>query len=122
MNRYNEASVMRAKAEDDLSAAEYLMNCDKGLTSIICFHFQQYVEKMIKVKLIESDVKYPKTHDLVELLGNLPDKTILEKFSEKASLLTVFSVLMRYDGESPSVEMMEDSHIYALEIVSALNL
>ena len=47
------------RAEEDLRAAEILRREDDELTTTICFHLQQYVEKIVKAKLDEMGVDYP---------------------------------------------------------------
>lgn len=51
---------LRASAEEDLWTANLVKDRDDEKTRIICFHLQQYVEKMLKAKLLEKGIQYPR--------------------------------------------------------------
>ena len=59
----NKSSLLE-RAEEDLRAAEILRKEDDELTTTICFHLQQYVEKVVKAKLDELGISYPLRHNL----------------------------------------------------------
>lgn len=58
------------KAEGDWNAARQLhcVRKDPNYDSV-CFHCQQSVEKYLKARLVEAGSNFPKTHDLIKLLG-----------------------------------------------------
>lgn len=62
----------------DLLAAERLCE-DHNLSSIVCFHAQQCVEKSLKGILESKGVIPPKVHDLVRLYGMIEDDLDLEE-------------------------------------------
>jgi HEPN domain-containing protein len=58
------------KAEEDWNAAQQLNRVRKDPSyNAVCFHCQQSVEKYLKARLKEAGVNFPKTHDLIKLLG-----------------------------------------------------
>lgn len=58
------------KAEEDWNAARQLNRVRKDPSyDAVCFHCQQSVEKYLKARLHEAGVNFPKTHDLIKLLG-----------------------------------------------------
>jgi len=58
------------KAEGDWNAAQQLNRVRKDPNyDGVCFHCQQCVEKYLKARLEEAGVNFPKTHDLIKLLG-----------------------------------------------------
>ena len=57
------------KAEQDLAAAEILLNNTTRLPSVIAFHAQQAVEKCLKAILLRHRIYFPKTHDLGKVLA-----------------------------------------------------
>ena len=58
------------KADADASGAEVLLKSrHREINDLICFHCQQAVEKYLKARLQEADVRFPKTHDLSLLIA-----------------------------------------------------
>lgn len=58
------------KAEGDWNAARQLHRVRKDPNyDGVCFHCQQSVEKYLKARLEEAGINFPKTHDLIKLLG-----------------------------------------------------
>lgn len=58
------------KAEGDWNAARQLHRVRKDPNyDSVCFHCQQSVEKYLKARLVEAGSNFPKTHDLIKLLG-----------------------------------------------------
>lgn len=112
---------LRLSAEEDLWTAELVRDSDDEKTRIICFHLQQYVEKMIKAKLLEIGVQYPKKHDLVSLLGMFNDKELMDKHLEDAANLSDYATAFRYERRIPSVGEMESAFLCAQSIVSDVN-
>jgi len=43
-----ESAILRKRAEGDLTSAKLICDSNEELTGIICYHIQQYVEKMLK--------------------------------------------------------------------------
>ncbi len=58
------------KAEGDWNAARQLNRVRKDPNyDSVCFHCQQSAEKYLKARLEEAGINFPKTHDLIKLLG-----------------------------------------------------
>jgi HEPN domain-containing protein len=56
------------KAEVDFESAQLLSLAANPLHDAVCFHAQQCIEKYLKARLQEAGVRFPRTHDLEELL------------------------------------------------------
>lgn len=112
---------LRASAEEDLWTANLVKDKDDEKTRIICFHLQQYVEKMLKAKLLEKGIQYPRKHDLVSLLELFDNKEILDKHIENAANLSDYATAFRYERRVPSIEEMETAFTSAHSIVSDIN-
>jgi HEPN domain-containing protein len=99
----------RAKADSDWTAVEILLSSDRCPAQIVCFHCQQYVEKLLKALLTAHGVEAPKTHDLRRLIQLAePFAAALAGLSDRADLLTSHGVQARYPDdwrEVPEKEM-----------------
>ncbi len=65
---------------------------DDGMLNIVGYHFQQTVELALKHILETHTIKYPKTHDISDLLEELPMNypnifTDVEKYANKITTL-----------------------------------
>jgi len=98
------------KAEGDLKVARREMGASDPVWNVICFLAQQCGEKCLKAFLEESNVAFPKTHDLVVLLniagGELSE---LKPHKEQLARLSVFGIASRYPGRQADREAAEDS-------------
>jgi HEPN domain-containing protein len=71
----------------------------------VCFHAQQCAEKYVKARLVESNINFRKTHDLLNLLNNLIKiDTTWNDLEETLGQLSVFAVAYRYPGYSATKE------------------
>lgn len=79
----------------------------------VCFHAQQCAEKYLKGRLVEANIPFKKTHDLLNLLDDIlkiePSWTGLE---EILSELTSFAVAYRYPGFAATLEQSTKSVEY----------
>jgi HEPN domain-containing protein len=65
----------------------------------VCFHCQQCVEKYLKARLQEADIRFPKTHDLLELLDLvLPVEPMWEALRGGLVEVNDYAVEVRYPG------------------------
>jgi len=85
-----------AKADEDIGAAERLLEGDDSLASVVCFHSQQAVEKLIKALLVLSGVPFARTHDLIQLRGLLPAAQALPVPLSDLAPLNRYAVEARY--------------------------
>jgi len=96
MAQYDNIEVLELRAGEDLSGAEVLLESEREYPTLILFHLQQFVEKMMKVSLQKHGVNYPRTHDLSVLLELFPQEKISEDDDVFAHLLSQFAVGSRY--------------------------
>ncbi len=85
------------KAYNDWKIVEILLKDKTSPLDGICFHCQQYVEKLIKALLTRKNKVFPKTHDIRELI-ELAEQFLpaLNQFVEDAEKLTIHGVVTRY--------------------------
>jgi HEPN domain-containing protein len=95
-----------SKAEEDYTAALYLSRKRKSsIPDIVCFHCQQCAEKYLKALLMEAEVRFPKTHDLLALLKLVaPVVPFLLSFHERLERMNDYAVEFRYPSESATKE------------------
>jgi len=105
------------KAEEDRLAVISLFKLEIKPSSVICFHAQQCAEKYIKALLIHKKTQFGRTHDLLELVKNLPESIgIADDLMRAIRLLNSFSVLPRYPDWEPT-ESDVSSAVEAMEVV-----
>jgi HEPN domain-containing protein/predicted nucleotidyltransferase len=89
------------KAEADLRVARHLFAMPDPEYGIACFHAQQSAEKSLKALLQESEVRFPRTHALVDLAQLAIQEVPGIAFSvDDLSWLTIFGVEVRSPGRS----------------------
>ncbi|HZK80269.1 MAG TPA: HEPN domain-containing protein [Humisphaera sp.] len=90
------------KAEADYAAALLLRRSRKKHTrDIVCFHFQQCVEKYMKARLEEAGVAFTKTHDLERLLDlAIPIEPAWAPLRPALAAITDYAVEVRYPGRT----------------------
>jgi len=87
------------KADNDLINAEHTLRLEKDCPlDTVCYHAQQCAEKYIKALLTFEQVKFPKIHDLSELLSLLPYEKELEDELKGYEELMVYAVGVKYPG------------------------
>ena len=97
-----------SKAEEDLTAAEYLLTMGERCPfATVCFHAQQLVEKYLKALLALHSVAFPKTHDLAELASALPPSLALPVDLAELGLLKRYAVEARYPGDWEPITRQE---------------
>ena len=100
--------ILIGKAEKDYKLSRKLFN-DKereDYCDAICFHCQQSVEKSLKAFLMFHEVRFPKIHDLVKLVGLCAGiKSEFKKFD--FSDFSEYGVEIRYEDQAISMEETE---------------
>ena len=76
---------------------------------------------MLKAKLLEKGIQYPRKHDLVSLLELFDNKELLDKHIENAANLSDYATAFRYERRIPSIEEMETAFTSAQSIVSDID-
>ncbi|MDX2029820.1 MAG: HEPN domain-containing protein [Blastocatellia bacterium] len=94
------------KAEEDWHVLLVLYRARKHPThNAVCFHAQQCAEKYLKARLIESNVFFPKIHDLIALLILvLPLEPNWTLYQPDLDALNKYAVECRYPGFSATRE------------------
>lgn len=93
------------KAQHDLAAAKRLSADPDPLLDTAVFHCQQAAEKVVKGFLVYRDTRFPKTHDIEELITVASSlDTRLATWRTVAKNLTPYATTFRYPGSmlSPS--------------------
>jgi HEPN domain-containing protein len=81
----------------------------------VCFHCQQYVEKLLKAFLTLQSVEAPKTHDLKRLVQlAAPKCPELLHFVDDVDTLTDHAIQSRYPGDWQSIDRTEMQEIVLL--------
>ena len=99
------------KAEGDFATAQReLRATDHTNYDAVCFHAQQCVEKYLKAFLQESNVSFPRTHDLAELLSlSLTIESAWAWMAADLNTLSAFAVEYRYPGDSADLDEARES-------------
>jgi HEPN domain-containing protein len=99
------------KAEGDYASAQRELRARKNPNyDAACFHAPQCVEKYLKARLQERDLRFPRTHDLVVPAGLLREvEPLWQPLEPELRLLTVFAVETRYPGASADRETAREA-------------
>ena len=100
------------KAEADFATAQReIAVTQRANYDAVCFHAQQCIEKYLKAFLQESNVSFPRTHDLADLLGlALPIEPTWKSLEADLNVLTAFAVEYRYPGESSDLQEAQEAY------------
>jgi HEPN domain-containing protein len=100
-----------AKAEADFATAQReLAVTDRPNYDGVCFHPQPCAEKYLKAFLQESNVVFPRTHDLADLLVlTLSIEPSWTSMQTDLNTLSAFAVEYRYPGESSDLEEAKEA-------------
>lgn len=93
------------KAENDFKAAAQILRRRKDvLPDAACFFCQQCVEKYLKARLVEADISFSRTHDLL-LLVNLCAQVepLWSAYAQVVDAMTDFAVDFRYPGHAATL-------------------
>ena len=103
------------RARSNLARARAGRNVPDVLYEDLCFDAQQAAEKAIKALLVHRQVRFPKTHDLLNLLTLLDQKGVaIPAEIREADALTHYAVETRYPGLAE--EVTADEHARAVEL------
>ncbi len=102
----------KEKARNDWTTVEILLDSKQCPAETVCFHCQQFVEKLLKALLTLHSIEAPKTHDLRRLI-QLAEPLVpeLSDLSDASDKLTVHGVETRYPGEWYPVSIAEMNEI-----------
>lgn len=112
-------------AEIDLKAAKTLLE-EGSLSSVVCFHAQQSVEKCLKALIESRGLNPPKSHDLLLLHGQV-DK-VIELDEDALAKLNQVYIDSRYPASlgslpegMPDVEDAEGFFKFANAVLAKVN-
>jgi len=98
----------KAKAQSDWTTVQILLTSEQCPADTVCFHCQQYVEKLLKGVLTLNSIEASRTHDLRRLIQLAqPYVPELEGLFDSSDALTVHGVETRYPGDWRRVEPAE---------------
>jgi HEPN domain-containing protein len=112
-------------AEEDLAAAEVLLEDQSTALRIVGFLAQQAAEKALKAGLIHHSVSVPRIHGLRQLCSRFPTSQGNDFDADDLDLLDPWVIDGRYAADLPDVEFGTASELLAaarrvLEIVRSL--
>ena len=112
------------KADQDLRAADALLQQVPRLAYPVCFHCQQASEKYLKAYLTCRQVEFGKTHnirELLDLVASVDDEVSQELAA--AATLTPYGVEARYPGDlpEPSEEDSKEALTLAHQVAEAVS-
>ena len=105
----------RTKARSDWTTVEILLDSKRCPADTVCFHCQQFVEKLLKALLTQHGVEAPKTHDvrrLIQLAEALAPE--LSRLANASDALTVHGVETRYPDDWHEIEPAEMNDVVEL--------
>lgn len=103
------------RARSNLARARAGRNLPDVLYEDLCFDAQQAAEKAVKALLVHRQVRFPKTHDLLDLLTLLDQNGLaIPAEIREADVLTHYAVETRYPGLAEEVTV--DEHTRAVEL------
>ncbi len=86
-------------ADRDIYAFTILKNDEKAHLSVVYFHAQQAVEKLLKAVLFSAQIEFRCTHDLIEPASLLQKNEIKKPIAvTQLARLDPYAVTYRYDG------------------------
>ena len=93
------------KAENDFKVATQILRRRKEIVpDAACFFCQQCVEKYLKARLVESDIPFPRSHDLLQLLKLCTQiEPLWSAYASMVDAMTDFAVDFRYPGQSATL-------------------
>jgi len=97
------------KAEGDFATARRELSAkDNPNYDAVCFHAQQSAEKYLKAFLQETDIPFPRTHDLADLLDlAVSIEPTWTSMTADLNTLSAFAVEYRYPGDSAHLDDKE---------------
>lgn len=113
--RDDPATLLRKAAQDE-AAVHALLDSDEVADSILGFHAQQAVEKLLKAVLASRQIDYPFTHDIERLIRLLRQSALEPRFPvAEASDLTGWAAAYRYGEPDEEID-----RIQALTLIEAV--
>jgi HEPN domain-containing protein len=122
-NNYDEARRWLGEVEGDLRGLDAVLREPEAPRRIVCFLAHLAVEKALKATLIDADVPFKKTHDLVELHTMCSEAERLEDLDRgKLTRLNPWTIDGRYadDVQDATSELAVEFSEFARAAVDAV--
>ena len=118
MRQHEQALLLLHKALEDIALLSEVLSSEKVSDGIVGFHAQQAVEKLLKALLSESNISFPRSHNLRLLMDLLADagRPIPSSLADLDSL-TPYGTLFRYEDTSADVSLDRSA---TLELIRVL--
>lgn len=122
MRHRKQVDILLSKAAQDEYILLKLVDDPNAPVELFGFHAQQAIEKYLKATLIVSELTYPRTHRLADLIDIARDNNIdiADEF-EDMRYLTPFAVEYRYDIFPPEAEEPIDKQLILQRIITLRN-
>lgn len=112
-----EVNSWLAKARQDIQNVELILKHEGGLYDTVCFHSQQYIEKLLKAYLIKNSFEVGKTHNLIFLLKQCSESdTKFLNWKDQCEKLNAYAIHYRYPGEDADKDDALDSYHLAVDL------
>jgi HEPN domain-containing protein len=111
MSDLEHARLMLAMAEKDLKAIKAMLDTAAFSDEIFGFHAQQAVEKALKSWLSAIGVKYPRIHDLEQLMELLKERVSFPTTLVELKELTDYGVIFRYEMVEKFLEPLDRKNL-----------
>ncbi len=97
-----------AKADEDWWVVQVMTAQPSYPASLVCYHCQQYVEKLLKALLTAHGIECPRSHDLRRLIEmTSPYVSELAILSDRSDILTSYAAQSRYPDNWRAIETSE---------------
>jgi HEPN domain-containing protein len=98
MSPREQGEMLMRKAAADEALVDKVLDDPDIANDLVGYHCQQAVEKLLKSRLVELGVNYPKTHNLLALVELLEDqgKQLPPELADLDSL-TPYATIYRYE-------------------------
>lgn len=98
MSPREQSQMLLRKAGSDEALVEKVLEDTQIANEVVGYHCQQALEKLLKARLVDLGVNYPKTHNLQTLVELLEDQgKQLPDCLADLDILTPFATIYRYE-------------------------
>ena len=107
MSPREQGEMLLRKAAADEALVDKVLDDPHIANELVGFHCQQAVEKLLKARLVDLGVNYPKTHNLLALIDLLERQgKQLPPDLDDLDLLTPYATIYRYE-DPPEVSAFD---------------
>ncbi len=89
------------RADDDMVAMQRLAPYGYSPYNVVCYHAQQYAEKVVKAKILELGGDFEFVHDIVVLLSDFEKTPEITQARTYAQVFNRYAVTSRYPAVTP---------------------